>query len=132
MREPSSTKTALEPETVPCSIQQAWNILGNKWAFFVLRELYTGPLRFSQLKRALPGINPKSLTATLRHLEKQGMIMRNVFPSVPVTVQYRVSEKGESFHRVLYEMKRWGAMWADAASAAEEEGGGATLTSRRP
>ena len=114
MTEPFRRRTSIEPESVPCSIEQAWNILGNKWAFFVLRELYTGPLRFSQLQRALPVINPKSLTATLRHLEKQGMIMRSVFPSVPVTVEYRVTEKGESFHRVLYEMKRWGAMWADA------------------
>lgn len=103
--------TAEEPMVIECSIEKAWNILGNKWAFFVLRELYEGPRRFSQLQRAMHGISPKSLTDTLRHLERYGVVNRQVFPTVPVTVEYSVTHKGEAFHVVIKEMKRWGAQW---------------------
>ncbi|RIV19660.1 transcriptional regulator [Alicyclobacillaceae bacterium I2511] len=100
-----------EPAVIECSIEKAWNILGNKWAFFVLRELYEGTRRFSELQRAMHGISPKSLTDTLRHLERHGVVYREVFPTVPVTVQYSVTHKGEAFHVVIKEMKRWGAQW---------------------
>lgn len=94
-----------------CSIEKALGVLGNKWSFLVLRELYKGKRRFSELQRELHGVSPKSLTDTLRHLEANGVIERRVFPTVPVTVEYSLTDKGSAFHVVLKEMKRWGAEW---------------------
>ncbi|MCL6626317.1 winged helix-turn-helix transcriptional regulator [Alicyclobacillus shizuokensis] len=98
-------------DSIPCSIEKALTIIGGKWSFLVLKELYTGTKRFSELQRALPGVSPKALTDTLRHLESHGILERKVYPTVPVTVEYTLTEKGNDFHGVLREMKRWGAKW---------------------
>ncbi|WP_407268551.1 winged helix-turn-helix transcriptional regulator [Radiobacillus sp. PE A8.2] len=98
-------------QVIPCSIEKVLDIIGNKWSFLVLRELYPGTKRFNELRRSIDGISPNALTNTLKHLENKGMINRNAIPTVPVTVEYSVTEKGESFHKVLKEMKKWGAEW---------------------
>lgn len=96
---------------IPCSIEKTLNIIGNKWSFLVLKVLYDGTQRFSELRRAIEGISPTALTSTLKHLEKEGVVSRKVIPTVPVTVEYTLTEKGLSFHSVLKEMKKWGAKW---------------------
>ena len=65
-----------------------------------------GTMRFSDLSKAL-NVSTKSLTDTLRHLEKNGIISRTVIPTVPVTVQYALTEKGRGFDQVLLAMKAW-------------------------
>lgn len=78
----------------------------------VLEQLHIGPMRFNQIQKAL-GISTKSLTDTLCHLEHEGIIHREVFPTVPVTVEYSLTEKGISFDNVLLAMKAWGQQWSD-------------------
>ena len=94
-----------------CSIEKALAIIGGKWSFLILRELYHGPQRFNELRRQLGSVSPKSLTDALRHLEEHGVVSRRAFATVPVTVEYSVTEKGAAFHGVLKEMKMWGALW---------------------
>ena len=93
------------------SVNQALQVLGNKWAFLVLAQLYIRPLRFNQMRRQLGNISTKSLTDTLRHLEQNGIIKRAVFPTVPVTVEYSLTEKGQEFQAVIYGMYVWGHKW---------------------
>lgn len=100
-------------DVIPCTIEKSLNIIGNKWSFLVLKELYEEKKRFNELRRAINGISPNALTTTLKHLEKNNIITRTVFPSVPVTVEYELTEKGMAFHSVLKEMKKWGAEWGD-------------------
>lgn len=96
---------------IPCSIENSLEIIGNKWSFLVLRELYEGTKRFNQLRRSIDGISPNALTTTLKHLEKKGVLNRTAIPTVPVTVEYTLTDKGQSFHIVLKAMKKWGAEW---------------------
>jgi DNA-binding HxlR family transcriptional regulator len=96
-----------------CEILQ---ILGGKWALPVMNLLNQGSKRFNQLKQSLGTFNNKpistrSLTNTLRHLEKNQLIQRKVFPTVPVTVEYSLSEKGKEFGRLLGELQRLAAKW---------------------
>jgi DNA-binding HxlR family transcriptional regulator len=88
-------------------------VLGGKWSFLVLAQLYIRPQRFNQLRRGLGDINTKSLTDTLRHLEQNEIIQRKVFPTVPVTVEYSLTEKGRDFQAVLLEMYNWGHKWGE-------------------
>ena len=92
------------------SIRGVMEIFGGKWAFLVLEQLHVGTMRFGDLRRAL-GVSTKSLTDTLRHLEERGIIERTVYPTVPVTVEYALTEKGRSFDSVLLAMKDWGRAW---------------------
>jgi DNA-binding HxlR family transcriptional regulator len=97
---------------IDCSIEKALDVIGGKWSFLVLRELFDGTKRFGELKKAIPSISPKALTDTLRHLEENNVIGREAFPTVPVTVEYSLTEKGKAFNKILKEMKHWGAHWA--------------------
>lgn len=98
------------------SINHALQILGGKWSFLVLAQLNIRPQRFNQLRRRLNDVSTKSLTDTLRHLEQNGIVQREVFPTVPVTVEYSLTEKGREFQAVLLEMYNWGHKWREVES----------------
>jgi len=92
------------------SIRGVMDVFGGKWSFLVIEQLHIGTMRFSDLHKAL-GISTKSLTDTLRHLEECGIIKREIIPTVPVTVNYSLTEKGIAFDSVLLAMKDWGNEW---------------------
>lgn len=94
------------------AIENVLNILGGKWAFLVIGHLNKGAQRFNQLQRNLNTISTQSLTSTLRHLEKNEIVHRKAFPTVPVTVEYSLTEKGKDFQTILKEMRDWGQKWA--------------------
>lgn len=96
---------------IECSIEKALTIIGGKWSFLVLRELFDGTKRFGELQKNIQKISPKALTDTLRHLEDHQIVTRTVYPTVPVTVEYTLTEKGHAFNKILKEMKKWGAQW---------------------
>lgn len=100
-----------DPVVIACSIEKTLTVIGGKWSFLVLRELFVGKKRFGELQRSICSISPKALTDTLRHLEEQGVLERKAFPTVPVTVEYRLTPKGEDLHKILKEMKLWAAKW---------------------
>ncbi len=87
------------------------DILGAKWSILVISGLSNGPRRFKQLLRELKIVKTQSLTDALRHLEKNGIVRREVFPTVPVTVEYSLTDKGRDFRTVLDEMDRWVLKW---------------------
>lgn len=96
---------------IECSIEKALNIIGGKWSFLVIKQLFDGTKRFGELQRAIPNISPKALTDTLRHLESHQVLTRETFATVPVTVEYKLTEKGHSLHPMIKEMKKWGTHW---------------------
>lgn len=98
-------------EHIECNIEKTLLVLGGKWAFLVIRELFGGTLRFGELQRKIPQVSPRALTSTLRHLEEQGVLERTVYPTVPVTVEYALTPKGKDLHIICHEMKLWAARW---------------------
>ena len=94
-----------------CCVEKTLNVIGGKWAFLILKNLFPGPKRFGELRKHLHNINAKSLTNTLRSLEDNGLIDRQVFPTVPVTVEYSLTEKGEDLKKIIIEMYLWGEKW---------------------
>lgn len=109
MAEPTNSESCLV--TRSSDICEVLQILGAKWAFLVLNELLRGPQRFNQLQRNAAIIKTQSLTDTLRHLEHNGLVLRQVFPTVPVTVEYSLTEKGIDFQTALSEMNKWVVKW---------------------
>ena len=109
--ERGTLKTPSTGEGCLSSVSTALHILEGKWSILVLAQLYAGPQRFNQLRRKLDQISTKALTDTLRHLEHNEVINRQVFPTVPVTVEYSLTEKGRAFEAVLKEMEQWGQKW---------------------
>lgn len=101
-----------DPVCVPCSIEKTLEVIGGKWAFLVLRELFGGTKRFGELQRRIHNISPTALTNTLRHMEEKGVLERRVYPTVPVTVEYTLTPKGQDLHPIIKDMKLWAAKWA--------------------
>ncbi|WP_441944049.1 winged helix-turn-helix transcriptional regulator [Paenibacillus sp. 2TAB23] len=93
------------------SISEVLQFLSGKWTFLVITQLLKEPQRFNQLRRNLGNVNTKGLTDTLRNLEVHQMIKRQVFPTVPVSVEYSITEKGDAFSSVFQEINRWKQEW---------------------
>jgi len=86
----------------------------------VVAALSTGPLRYSDLGRKIAGVSPKMLTQTLRTLERDGILTRTVTPSVPVRVDYELTELGSSLAQLMTAVKRWAETHFDEVHEARE------------
>lgn len=91
-----------------CPVATTVGLLGNKWKLLILRDLLSGSKRFGELRKSLIGISQKVLTANLRSMEADGLLIRTVFPEVPPRVEYSLSEIGESMRPILDQMESWG------------------------
>jgi DNA-binding HxlR family transcriptional regulator len=85
-----------------CPTRQVITHVGQKWSALVLYALESGePLRFSELRRVMADVSQKSLTQTLRQLERDGFVERTAHPTVPVTVEYRLTPLGRELSGVV-------------------------------
>jgi DNA-binding HxlR family transcriptional regulator len=96
-----------------CPIEKAVAVLDGKWTLLLLRELFTGTRRFGELREALPGISPKTLSERLRGMESQGIVTREVFAEVPLRVEYSLTPLGRTLDPVIQSLRDWGTAWAD-------------------
>jgi DNA-binding HxlR family transcriptional regulator len=88
-----------------CPISNSMDLLGKKFAVLILRNMIVyKQTRFSQFIDTIDGINPKTLTARLRELERSGLICRKVYPEVPPRVEYFLTEKGMALKPVLEQL----------------------------
>ncbi|MDE6593530.1 MAG: helix-turn-helix transcriptional regulator [Oscillospiraceae bacterium] len=92
-----------------CDVATTVQLIGSKWKLLIIRNLLARPWRFNELKNDLEGISQKVLTDSLRSMEDDGIIVRNVYPEVPPRVEYSLSELGESMRPILDAMAVWGA-----------------------
>jgi DNA-binding HxlR family transcriptional regulator len=92
-----------------CPVRDVLNRVGDKWSVFVVAHLAEGPLRFSELRRGIDGISQRMLTLTLRGLERDGLVSRTVYPTVPPRVEYALTRMG----RTLIDPIRVLAAWAE-------------------
>ena len=91
-----------------CSVAGALDRIGERWSLLIVRELLLGPLRFSDLARAVGGAPTDVLTKRLRDLERDGIIERRVLDPPASAVAYELTELGQELERPLIELGRWG------------------------
>jgi DNA-binding HxlR family transcriptional regulator len=102
-----------------CPTRQVLRRVGDKWSMLVIAALGDdGTLRFSELSRTIDGITQKMLTQTLRALERDGLVEREVFPTVPVTVQYSLTPLGHSLAEAIGTIRDWAYGHMDEITAA--------------
>ncbi|MFD8386355.1 winged helix-turn-helix transcriptional regulator [Streptomyces sp. NPDC059679] len=90
-----------------CPSRQILDVLANKWTMLVMGALSGGPMRFGELRRRLDGITQKMLTQTLRTLERDGLVTRTVYPTIPPKVEYSATELGESVTALMHAIRAW-------------------------
>jgi DNA-binding HxlR family transcriptional regulator len=92
-----------------CAVEACLEVIGGKWKGVILHHLMTlGVLRFNEIQRLKPSLSPRILTAQLRELEQDGVIVRKVYPVVPPKVEYSLSKAGESLKPLIKAMQDWG------------------------
>lgn len=90
-----------------CPIEVTLGVIGKKWTVLIIRELFDGKKRFSEISASLP-ISSKLLTDRLKELEEHGIIDRTIFPEIPPRVEYTLTESGRSLSTVLTALREWG------------------------
>jgi DNA-binding HxlR family transcriptional regulator len=88
-------------------------IIGKRWTAVIIRDLVSGTKRFCQLEQSLEGISAKMLSQRLQELEAENIVERQVYPEVPVRVEYTLTAKGRDLKKVIDSMAAWGDRWPD-------------------
>ena len=96
------------------------NRVGDKWSMLIVMMLSRGPMRFSELKRAIDGISQRMLTLSLRGLERDGLITRTVTPTIPPRVDYELTELGISLREPVKALGDWAIEHIGCIRAAQE------------
>lgn len=103
------TKTSEKKSIIEiCPIRNVVARFGNKWALLVILIVNEhGSIRFGQLRQFIPDISPKVLANTLQILEADGLVRREVFPEVPIRVEYSLTETGRSLIPIIEQLTEW-------------------------
>ncbi len=102
-----------------CPLTRAVEILGERWTILILRELFLGPKRFSDLKSALNGVSPSVLADRLARLEERNIVSRRELPPPAASIVYELDEAGRALRPLLAEMTRWGVRFMGAPDPAD-------------
>ncbi|MGG7539748.1 winged helix-turn-helix transcriptional regulator [Sinorhizobium alkalisoli] len=103
-----------------CPTRLVLDRLADKWALLILDRLEGEPVRFNHLRRDIKGISQKVLSQTLKKLERDGLISRAIFPTVPVTVEYTLTSLGRTLTETVSALAHWAEHNMDAVLAAQQ------------
>jgi DNA-binding HxlR family transcriptional regulator len=92
-----------------CLAREILDRIGDKWSVYVIDALASGTRRFSELRREVDGVSQRMLTVTLRALERDGLIVRHVYPVIPPRVEYSLTPLGRSLLAIVEALVAWSA-----------------------
>jgi DNA-binding HxlR family transcriptional regulator len=95
-----------------CMSHTVLEMLASKWVYLVVGALRPGRRRYGEIARKVEGITPKMLTQTLRVLERDGLVRREVFPVIPPHVEYELTELGQNLAALLNQIRTWAERYA--------------------
>src|ERR1700724_2821317 len=110
---PPQERTSMSPRhidhTAPACLaaREVLTRVGDKWSIYIVGYLRDGPLRFSELRRSIEGISQRMLTLTLRGLERDGLVVRTVFPTIPPRVEYELTDLGRNLLVPIHALADW-------------------------
>ena len=102
------TENKINVSEKTCSLKEVLDIIGGKWAMPMIYILSKGKMRFKELERSVEGINTRMLVKELKNMEANGIITREVFATVPPTVEYTLTNKGEKLLPSIVSLHTWG------------------------
>jgi DNA-binding HxlR family transcriptional regulator len=103
-----------------CPVAHALDVVGDRWALLVVRELTNGPKRYTDLAEGLPGIGTNILAARLRDLEAAGVVMKRILPPPAASRVYELTDYGRELKPVMRELALWGARSLGPPTADDE------------
>ena len=104
-----------------CPTQQVLDRVSSKWTMLVILGLSEGPQRYAELRRRVIGVTKKMLTQTLRALERDGLVQRRVYETVPIQTEYELTETGRSLGQAVAVIRTWAYDHMPAIEVARKE-----------
>jgi DNA-binding HxlR family transcriptional regulator len=99
--------------------QKAIELVGKRWSGTILRALMDQPKRFSQISAHVPDISDRSLSMRLKELEREGLVIRRVEPTQPVSVSYDLSDKGRALETTIAAVESWAHDWVASPDSSQ-------------
>lgn len=96
--------------------QRSLELIGRRWSGAIVRALLAGASRFGDIQQQVPGLSDRLLSERLRELEAEGIVERNVFPEMPVRIEYHLTQKGRELLSVVEAVDAWAQRWAEPAA----------------
>ncbi len=97
-----------KPEPGEClAVSETLARIGDKWTVLVVELLRDGPIRFNEIRRTISGISQRMLTLTLRDLERDGLVTRTIYPTIPPRVEYELTKLGRTLYEPLAGVAAW-------------------------
>jgi DNA-binding HxlR family transcriptional regulator len=103
------------------AVREVLNRVGDKWSVQIVALLGDGPMRFSELRRAIEGLSQRMLTLTVRGLERDGLITRTVFPEIPPRVEYELTKLGKTLLEPIQGLAEWAEQYRTHIQEAREK-----------
>jgi len=110
----------IDGEIFHCAMDTTMKFIGGKWKTVVLWYLKNKTYRFGELKKQIPDITEKMLSLQLKSLEQDGLVKRDVFPEVPLRVEYSLTDFGKTLIPILNEIAKWGRNLGETKGTLEE------------
>ncbi len=104
-----------------CPVREVLNRVGDKWSVLVVALLGDGKKRFSELRRSIEGISQRMLTLTLKGLERDGLITRTLYPTIPPRVEYELTKLGCSLLKPIRELEDWAGQNRERIQSARDK-----------
>ncbi len=105
-------KNKTEKMQKTCTLKDVLDVIGGKWSMPIIYNLSKGKMRFKEIERTIKGINTRMLVKELKNLEANGIITREVFATVPPTVEYTLTTKGDKLLPSIKSLHQWGLEYA--------------------
>lgn len=116
----SNTDVSAQVEAEACPVQEVLDRVAGKWSILIMVAATAGPIRFTELERAIPSVSRRMLTLTLRHLERDGLITRTVYPTVPPKVEYELTPIAHELQTAFRTLTKWAETHRPAIIAARK------------
>lgn len=91
--------------------EKAVEILSKRWTALIVYQLLSGPQRFCEIESSIPNLSGKMLTDRLRELEAEEIVRRDVYPEIPVRIEYSLTEKGKALTPLFDNITKWADQW---------------------
>ncbi|NLL30944.1 MAG: helix-turn-helix transcriptional regulator [Clostridiales bacterium] len=91
--------------------ETAFELLGKRWTGLIINSLLNGAKRFSDIQEIIPSLSARMLTERFKELEEQGIIIRKVYPEMPVRIEYELTDKGRDLQKSMEEIQKWAEKW---------------------
>lgn len=88
-------------------VREILDLIGDKWTLYIIATLRNGPVRFNEMRRQIDGISQRMLTINLRGLERDGLVKRTLFPTIPPRVEYELTEVGRTLLAPVMALVTW-------------------------